>query len=170
MKKINRFWQFHFIFWLIAGTALFASGTSQTTIDVALIRNLHLTILGLVTGPFFAQLFRRLLNKSPRLQLGFVLTISYVFSVFAMLVTNPITFEIKGVEMDTLSFSQWLSGSLKFALVLSLWNILFLFLVEKSISHKTQKPPSVHHLAVEKGQQTQMLAIEDILYIQAAGH
>lgn len=123
----------------------------------------------MVAGPFFAQFLEQFRDRDPIKQLLLAVPVSYVFATFLMLVINPITFEMKGFELEELSFSQWLSGTMNIALVLSMWSVLYLFLIKKITLQKPSQASLNNHLVVTKGRQTQTVTIEKILYIQAAG-
>lgn len=169
IKSISLFWRFHILFWLIAGAALFISGTTQTTFNISLIRNTYLTLTGLIAGPFFAQFLERLPKRKRTIEILFAVAASYFFAIFLMLVINAITFEMRGLEMESLSFSHWLSGTMNIALVLSLWSVLYLFLIKKVTGDQPRQPALNSHLTATKGRQTQMISIEEIFYISAAG-
>lgn len=164
----NSFWRFQTIFWVIAGTALFISGTTQTEYIIALVRNVYLTLFGFVSGFFLAQVLEQLRPRSIKSQLSVVIIASLILSYAAILIINPITYTMKGLAIEELPLTHWFGGGLNYALVLAIWCVLYLFKIELA-GNRGETTKGLDTLAVEKGKVTKTLPIQEIFYLKAAG-
>ena len=90
------FWWFQLAFWLIAGSALFISGLSQTEPFPALVRNLFLTIAGFLTSFFLTTVIDRLRHMD-ELRLRLVtFPVGYAVALMCVVTINAISFTQHG--------------------------------------------------------------------------
>ena len=167
-SRDNRFWKFQAIFWLVAGIALFLSGTSQTTILIAFVRNVYLTIAGFMSGFFLSHMLDRWKVRGAVFQLGVALVLAYALGVLIVVVINPVSYGMQGTALGDITGSMWFAGTLNFALVLLVWCILYLFFFQTMLL-QTRAPKGETSLAVEKGREKRTIPARKILCLKAAG-
>ncbi len=171
MEQGNRtanFWWFQLVFWAIAGTLLFLTGTTQMPILQAGIRNLFLVVAGFLSSFFFAQLIDELRWMSMlRLRLA-SFSLAYVVALLCVVAINAIHFTLRDVAIADITFGQWFSGTFNLALVYAFWSELFIQKVYIQPRNETT-PPATDKLVVEHRGRLVPVALADISSIHAAG-
>jgi hypothetical protein len=176
----KRFWSFHGLYWLIAGSALFASGLSQGPFKISLVRNLFFGVGGYVVGIALGHAFSRLAVRlrRPGAFLGACLGLSYVASTVMVALINPVTHAQRGVAFADLTWRHFMGGTMNYALVMTLWSLLYLFLFEPRVQRGVTKARerdmpeaagSAMRIEVADGRQTRAVAVDDILLLRASG-
>ena len=125
LARTKTFWLFQLIFWLVAFGALLASGLSQTDAWTALIRNCFLFAAGFM-GSFFVAIVIDGLRGFDELRLRMlVFPLIYIIALACVITINAITFPLQGVRIAELTWGEWFSGGMNFALVYWFWAELF---------------------------------------------
>lgn len=170
MEQGNRtanFWWFQLVFWGLAGSLLFLSGTTQMPVLQAGIRNLFLLIAGFLSSFFFARLIDQLRWMSLlRLRLASY-SLAYVVALFCVVVINAIHFTLRDIAITDITFGQWFSGTFNLALVYAFWSELFI--QQAYIQPRNETTPGTDKLVVEHRGRLIPLALADITAIHAAG-
>lgn len=163
------FIRFQVIFWLVAGSALLASGIVQMQAEAAFVRNLYLTGAGFLASFFLAFLYERfIVPKSKTMLVPAVLT-SLVVGFACTLSVNPITFLQIGGSWEALTWQYAVSGALNFSLVLFAWSLLFLVRANVTIFQTGGTAQFVTKLTVDDARGQRVVAVADIAIIRAAG-
>jgi DNA-binding LytR/AlgR family response regulator len=163
-----RFWRFQFIFWGLAGIALFVSGSTQMPLLQAAVRNLFLFVAGFLTSFFLAMLIDLVRGpKSLRTRLA-AYSLAYVVALFCVVSINAITFTMQGVALVDITFGQWFSGTMNFALVFAFWAELIIQQVYLS-EPGGEDVPTLDRLTVKSHGAVLSLKLAEILTINAAG-
>ncbi|MDX1517352.1 MAG: LytTR family DNA-binding domain-containing protein [Woeseiaceae bacterium] len=167
--RTGRFWLFQAVFWLIAGVALFLSGTTQMPAFDALVRNLYFLIAGFLSS-FFLALAIDQLRGWPLLRLRLTsYFVAYCVAVFCVVVINAISYTLRGLSLDDLSFGQWFAGALNLGLVFAFWSELFIQQIYLDVRDASRPSPVRNKLVVEHRGKLIPLSLDDIGLIVAAG-
>lgn len=162
------FWRFQFVFWGIAGTALFVSGATQMPVMQAFVRNLFLLIAGFLSSFFLARLIDELrFMKLLRLRLTSY-ALAYTLALFCVVAINAITFTLRGVALADLSPGQWFSGTFNLALVYAFWSELFIQRIDAAAA-PVPTEPAPDRLVLEHRGRLVPVAVASIDSIVAAG-
>ena len=167
-SRSRAFWRFQFVFWGTAGTALFISGATQMPLLQTAVRNVFLFIAGFMTSFFLAMLIDQLRGLDALRTRLTAYSIAYLIALFCVVAINAITFTMRGIALGDITFGQWFSGAMNFALVFAFWAELFIqqvYIVERR-DHDTSPPEKL-----TVGHQGAWLPIPlaDIVAITAAG-
>jgi DNA-binding LytR/AlgR family response regulator len=161
------FWRFQGIFWGVAGLALFVSGLTQMPFLQAAVRNLFLFITGFLSSFFLAMLIDQLRGHNALRTRMTAYSIAYVIALFCVIAINAITFTMRGIGLEHISFGQWTSGTMNFALVFAFWAELFIQQVY--VIEQGNDDPAPEKLTVESHGALLPVLLEDIGAITASG-
>jgi hypothetical protein len=165
--RSRAFWGFQGLFWAIAGTLLFVSGSTQMPLFDALIRNAFLMLAGFMTSFFLAMVIDEL-RWLPTLRLrlsSYVL--AYLVGLFCVVVINAISYSLRSIGLDDMTFGQWFSGAMNLGLVYAFWSELFIQQIYIRAPAIERAAPAV--IKVEHRGREVILDAGDIESIQAAG-
>lgn len=167
--RTTGFWWFQAIFWSVAGTALFISGATQMPLVQALVRNLYLLLAGFMSSFFLAMMIDQL-RDLPLVRIRLASwTLAYFIALFCVVVINAISFTQQGVPLDNLTFGQWFSGTMNFALVYAFWSELFIQRIYADPKHGQQAEQRPDRLVVEHRGELLPLPLTEVSSITAAG-
>ena len=134
----------------------------------AAVRNVFLFIAGFMTSFFLAMLIDLLRGLDALRTRLTAYSIAYLIALFCVVAINAITFTMRGVALEDITFGQWFSGAMNFALVFAFWAELFIqqvYIVEPR-DHDTPPPEK---LTVEHQGALLPIPLADIVAIAAAG-
>lgn len=168
-QRTRGFWSFQAIFWTIAGAALFISGATQMPVAQAFVRNLYLLFAGFMSSFFLAMMIDQLRGLALIRVRLVSYSLAYFIALFCVVVINAISFTQQGVGYADLTFGQWFSGTMNFALVYAFWSELFIqrIYVDEAQGAPGQQRPD--RLVVEHRGEMVPLPLADVSSITAAG-
>ena len=167
-SRTARFWGFQAIFWSIAGVTLFVSGVTQMPIFESFVRNFFLLVAGFLSSFFLAMAIDEIRWLSVlRLRIASY-SIAYLVALFCVIFINAVSYTLRELPLESLTFGQWVAGAMNLGLIYAFWSELFIqqaYLSEKPADRR----PVPDRLVVEHRGAIVPLNVDDIAFIAAAG-
>jgi len=130
LSKNRRFLQFHLVYWVLAGIALFISGYVQSNAMVSLTRNAWLMVSG--GGLTFLMVLKWPALKSPTLRQSWLLflVVAYSFGTVVTILINPVTFWQLGLDFNDFTWRHFTAGTMNFSMVMVFWGFCLILMFE----------------------------------------
>jgi hypothetical protein len=160
---------FQVIFWLVSGFLLFLYGLGYGHWQVALVRNIYVPLLGLLSSCLLVLLFARYQLKDLGADLHKILLMSFSMACVMALVVNPITYGMLGYDLSDLTPWHYTQDLLYFCLFYVLWCLLYMHYVMEDQPSGEDRGPFVKEVLVEQGKEVYRLTTSDLVVIRASG-
>jgi DNA-binding LytR/AlgR family response regulator len=137
--------------------------------QVALVRNIYVPLLGLLSSCLLVLAFDRYQLRDLGKDFYKILLASFSMACVMALVVNPITYGMLGQDLAELTLGHYTQDLLYFCLFYVLWCVLYLLYVMEDSAAEEEPGQFIREIVVEQNKEVYNLNTDDLMFIRASG-